>query len=382
MLRSTRSIVSAAVVLLLTAVAAAAEPVDVASGKQPQLAVAPDGSTIHLVYGRGESVYTRSSADAGATWSDEVKVGDVPSLCCGMRRGPRIAATKDAVLVTAIGQITGPDEGGNVLCFRSTDKGKTFGAGVKLNKEQGSAREGMHDLAASSAGNVMVVWLDLRNDDKTELWCATSTDSGEKFDDDKQLYQSPGGFICQCCAPACSFDGKGNAWVMFRNVIDGKRDMYVLKSRDMKRWGRAGKLGNGSWPLQQCPMDGGMIVGLPGGDALTVWRRANTIYSDEPGKPEQELGGGQDCYGGVGPDGAYFVWLKGRQDAPLMYKSPDKPAVEVARGATSPVVVAVGSKSSPKPVIAFQAGEKIRVLRLDAPAAGDGDGDGDGGSGG
>ena len=348
-------------------VALAAEPADVAEGAQPQLTAGPDG-TVYMVYGRSGVVYLRKSADAGAKWTDEVKVGEVPDLCCGMRRGPRVAATSGAVIVTAIGQITGPDEGGNVLAFRSTDKGQTFGAAVKLNKVQGSAREGMHDLAAYDGGKdgkggvVLVVWLDLRNDDKTEVWGIASKNGGEKWEDDEQLYAAPNGPVCQCCAPAVSFDGKGSAWVMFRNLLDGKRDMYILKSRDLRRWGRAGKLGNGTWPLQGCPMDGGKVIGLSGGDAMTVWRRDRNIFSDEPGKAEQELGVGQDCYGGAGPDGAHLVWLRGRQSAPLIYKAPGKAPREVAGGATSPVVVAVGSKDAPTAVIAWQSGDKIRVL--------------------
>lgn len=42
-------------------------------------------------------------------------------------------------------------------------------------------------------------------------------------------------------------------------------------------FGKAQKLGEGSWKLNGCPMDGGGLAIDENGDVQTVWRRKNTI---------------------------------------------------------------------------------------------------------
>ncbi len=54
-------------------------------------------------------------------------------------------------------------------------------------------------------------------------------------------------------------------------------------------------MGNGSWALKGCPMDGGSIVINKNGSPQTVWNRKGTIYACEPGKEESELGQGRSC---------------------------------------------------------------------------------------
>jgi hypothetical protein len=81
--------------------------------------------------------------------------------------------------------------------------------------------------------------------------------------------------------------------VMFRNNLDGNRDMYVARSRDWTKLGPARKSGFGSWKLDACPMDGGALV-LDGNDPISVWRRETDIYLAPLGQPEQRLGAGRD----------------------------------------------------------------------------------------
>ena len=48
---------------------------------------------------------------------------------------------------------------------------------------------------------------------------------------------------------------------MWRNSLDGARDMFVSESRDGGRtFSNARKLGSGTWPLKACPMDGGHLA--------------------------------------------------------------------------------------------------------------------------
>lgn len=83
---------------------------------------------------------------------------------------------------------------------------------------------------------------------------------------------------------------------MFRNWVNGNRDLYLIQSPDGgNTFGQAQKLGKESWKLDGCPMDGGSIVINDNGNVETVWKRKDNIYACEPGKPEHEIGEGRNC---------------------------------------------------------------------------------------
>ena len=53
---------------------------------------------------------------------------------------------------------------------------------------------------------------------------------------------------------------ENHVYVMFRNFLNGNRDLYLIQSDDTgATFGTAQKLGIGSWQLDGCPMDGGSI---------------------------------------------------------------------------------------------------------------------------
>lgn len=47
---------------------------------------------------------------------------------------------------------------------------------------------------------------------------------------------------------------------MWRNVLDGSRDFYVLHADAAHRFGTPHKVGDGTWKINACPMDGGGLV--------------------------------------------------------------------------------------------------------------------------
>src|SRR5438067_8065800 len=137
--------------------------VDLGAGRQPQVAASPAGD-IFVAFGRDNGIYFTASRDGGHTFSSAVNVATVKSLALGMRRGPRIVAMKDALLITAIAGETGKGRDGDVLAWRSTDGGATWSAlASPINDVADSAREGLHNLGDDPArGRVFCVWLDLR----------------------------------------------------------------------------------------------------------------------------------------------------------------------------------------------------------------------------
>jgi hypothetical protein len=95
--------------------------------------------------------------------------------------------------------------------------------------------------------------------------------------------------------------------------LGGARDLYLLSAAAGKQsFGEAQKLGQGTWMLNACPMDGGGIA-HSGGVAITAWRRDREIYLATPGKPETRLGEGQDVALAVSGGRPYALWIQSSQ---------------------------------------------------------------------
>lgn len=247
--------------------------------KQPKIALGP-GEQVFITFGRENAIYFLKSTDGGNSFSAPQKVGELKQLALGLRRGPRVGASKNTITVTAVSH-----GDGNLYAWHSPDHGSSWSGPVTVNSVPKSAREGMHDLAADKSGNLFVVWLDLRNG-KTELFGAKSNDGGKSWEANTRIYRSPDQTICECCHPTVRFSPAGDLVVMWRNFLDGNRDLYRVVSHDGGRtFGPAAKLGTGTWPLQACPMDGGNLDISAEGPAY-VWRREQRLFATTPQSPE------------------------------------------------------------------------------------------------
>jgi hypothetical protein len=230
------------------------------SGTQPQMAATRD--RVYLTFGKGDGISVARSMDGGRTFDSPSALPVAGKLALGMRRGPRIAATGSAVLVTAVIGARGGGADGDVLLYRSTDDGATWASPVVINDVAGSAREGMHAMASTWAPDALV-------------------------------YASPSGSVCECCHPSVATDEEGRVAIMFRNHVDGHRDMFVARSADGRTFTPATKLGTGSWALSACPMDGGSLAFGPDG-VVSAWRREDRVFLSTATTPEQRLGIGRD----------------------------------------------------------------------------------------
>ena len=224
----------------------------------------------------------------------------------GNHRGPRIAVTRSAYVISAISD-------GALVSWRSTDAGKTWAAGPSISDLPKAAREGLHAMTASPDGRLFATWLDLRNvtpgKPGTELWGAYSSDSGATWSKNFAVYKSPSGSICTCCHPSAMFDSQGTLLVMWRNALAGNRDMYLLRSQDGgKTFAEPEKLGVGNWKLDACPMDGGGLVQNTNGKITTVWRREKGIYLAPEGGAETLLHDGKNPVIAAAKDGLYVAW--------------------------------------------------------------------------
>jgi len=276
-------------------------PTGSGGGKQPQVAVAPDG-TIYVVFGKDTSVYVTSSTDHGATFSAPVQVADVPKLMLGMRRGPRIAATSDRILVSA------PNSG--LQTFLSTDHGKTWSPIGTMNDRSTGAEEGLQNITALPDGSFYAVWLDHRTGSQ-QIEGARLDPTATAWGKNVTVYQSPERSVCECCHPSVVSDEKGKLSVMWRNSLGGNRDFYLAESMDRgDTFSEAAKLGTGSWQIAGCPMDGGGLIAKSDAGIWTIWRRQDDVFLDQPGKPETKIGRGMQPVITMISGEIYCVWQK------------------------------------------------------------------------
>src|SRR4051794_16720068 len=114
--------------------------------RQPQLAAGQ--GIVGVTFGSTNTVYFSYSANNGGTFSPPVKVSDAPNLALGRHRGPRIAITPTAIVISAIVGEKGGGKDGDLVAWRSTDKGRTWSQPVVINDVPAAAREGLHAMAA------------------------------------------------------------------------------------------------------------------------------------------------------------------------------------------------------------------------------------------
>lgn len=260
--------------------------IKIASGEMP--AIAADAThSLNIVFGKGDSIMYTVSDKSGNSFSTPVVVDTLGNLVAYATRGPQITNIKNGLAVIAV------NKEGNIYSYTKDETGKWTRTG-RVNDVDTADKEGFLGLSSDGVNNLFAIWTDLRNDKHNKIFGARSTDGGKTWNNNILVYASPDGNVCECCKPSVVMKGD-NVIVMFRNWLHGNRDLYLIQSSDGgESFGEAIKLGNGSWALNGCPMDGGGLVVNKEG-IQTVWRRNSTIYGCEPGKAEIELGKGKSC---------------------------------------------------------------------------------------
>ncbi|PWT78506.1 MAG: hypothetical protein C5B59_01590 [Bacteroidetes bacterium] len=300
----------------------------IAPGEMPNI-TRDNANNIHLVYGKGDSLLYCYSADRGVTFSSPALISILPNLTAAHMRGPQIAATSDGLSVTAC------NAAGDIFSFVKNNSGEWMKT-ARVNDRDTVAKENFMALAADGQ-NAFAVWLDLR-DRHNKIFSSKSSDGGRTWSKNMMVYASVDSTVCECCKPSVVMRGN-NIYVMFRNWLDGNRDLYLIRSSDGgSTFGKPEKLGTGSWALNGCPMDGGTLVINKEGQPVTVWNRKGTIFSCEPGKEESKVGEGRSGTLESLNGRNVYAW---EAKSAIMISMPEKEKKELGKGQL-PIIKAVG----------------------------------------
>ncbi len=287
------------------------------SGSQPEIAVDDEG-IIRIVYGvkngKERDLYYVSSSDGGQSYSKPFLVGNFSQMGLGMGRGPQLTTTKDYTVVTV------GDHDGNLFAVNLSKQTNQWSAPVKVNDADTTAKEALSGLGAGKENFVYTAWLDSRLGNNN-LYGALSTDAGLTWGKNQLIYKGAQNGICDCCKPSVYINQTGEIFVMFRNKLDGARNIYLISSEDKgAHFGKAQKQGTGDYMINACPMDGGDLTVNSKGEAFTVWRSQMEVYLAQPGKVEIKLGGGRTPVILQTAKGNAIAW---QQDNTIQFRSPD-----------------------------------------------------------
>jgi hypothetical protein len=267
----------------------------IGEGAQPRISRDTKG-IIRVAYGQHDKIFCTTTTNNGNTFSTPMLVADLPGMHLGMSRGPQIASSANYSIITAM------DKSGDIYWYRLNKSTKEWEKMGTVNDLKGSAPEGLMGIAADNNDNFYAVWLDLRKGKKNQVYFSTLSGSSRQWSPNKLIYESPDGHVCECCKPNVYAEGQ-NIVVMFRNWLGGSRDLYLLKSSNKgASFEKAQKLGEDTWALNACPMDGGGVAIDKSGNIYTVWRRKSTVYYCKPGEKEIKIGEGKTCSIALSPE--------------------------------------------------------------------------------
>ena len=318
-------------------------PATLAGAQQPQVAISEDGA-VFIAFGRGAEIYVAVSADSGGHFAAPKSIGTLPKLALGMRRGPRIAASGGALTITAMNDR-------DLFAFHSEDAGRTWSAPVKINTVPGSAGEGLGNLAAGPAGLLFATWLDLRGH-ATEIYGALSRDGGKTWGPNELVYHSPDGHTCECCHPSAAFNARGDLAVMWRNAVNGSRDLWTaVRPAGADHFDPPARQGAGTWKLNGCPMDGGAVFPQATGSFASTWQREGKVYLSRGPGDEHRLGEGTQPVA-LTARGVVHVWWQ--QGADLMHAAVGTPGAPTVFAKDAKFASAAVSPKDGAVVVAYE----------------------------
>ncbi|MBK5279117.1 MAG: exo-alpha-sialidase [Bacteroidia bacterium] len=301
-------------------------------GFQPSLSVDTTG-IVRMTYGVGDSIFYAESNDSGRTFLKEVLVDTLRNLHLGMARGPQISSSANYTLIVAM------NKPGDMYAYSLEHSKNTWSKKNKINDVPRVAKEGLASVGSDQVDIFYATWLDLRDDNKNKVYLSKSLRGGVQWEENVLVYRSPDSTVCECCQPTIAVSGE-NVFVMFRNWLNGSRDMYVAKSGNQSiQFSEPVKIGEGTWKLNGCPMDGGGLTVYNTGEVMSTWRREGDVFISSMNQGERKLGSGKQSdiassgsnYGVTWSDEEQIYFASSAQPKPFVIGKGSFPTIEALK---------------------------------------------------
>ena len=289
-----------------------------------------ENGSIHIAYTLDYNLYYTTSANDGNTFTQPVLIDKGINY---KYSSPAISTNQEHVLIAAA-------YNKNALSWRKRNKENEWEKSMVINDLDGIVTEQLISIAGGRNDLFYAAWIDERQKGSFALAGTYTIDGGMTWAKSKQLYHSPDGSICPCCRPCVSV-WQDSVYLMFRNDVNGNRNMYLLFSDDEGiTFNQPLKLGLGTWQINGCPVDGGAITIDTKGNVTTAWKRSNEVFTATPGKPEQKIGTGRMPKIATAKDGNYLTW---QYDGEIIVQTPDKKTINLGTGVKPEIIASSNS---------------------------------------
>ena len=237
---------------------------------QPQIMTSPDGRLLLSWTAReGRDYNLFVSLGDGDSFSTAVQVNTGPLSTIPIdEMRPAIAFGPEGRVA-----LIWTDREFDIQTATSLDGGRSFGAPIRLNQDEGTALQEFPTIAFDEEGVLHAVWLDPRiaeedAEEPADLYYAEIRDGVVK---EKNLTASQESSVCGCCLPHIQVESNGNLTITFRNTVDGYRDPFRVVRTPDGAFGEPEPVSPPVWHINLCPVAGPIAVG-----EMTLWFDGST----------------------------------------------------------------------------------------------------------
>lgn len=252
------------------------------NGSVPDAEVDASGNVHVAFYSEGDVYYTRSS-DKGESFSAPLRINSEPGFAMGGAfRGPDLAIGKGGrihvVWFNAGYQQKRPKNEWGVMYSRLAPDAKKFERSRNLNARPSDN----FSLAADGEGRVAAIWM------ANGIFATISNDGGNSFASALDLKVDP----CECCGSRAVYQAGKDLVVLYRDKADGDRDTFVARLPDGGKSFRSVKISQTPWAIESCPMTGSFLQQTKKG-LIAGWETKGEVFFARLGDLGKRLPAGE-----------------------------------------------------------------------------------------
>ena len=255
---------------------------------KPQLAIgaafSPTGELWIVGLDEQARLFTRSSADAGRSWSAP-RVLDTAgdTVAAEGESSPKIAFGPEGRAVITYTQPLDKPYTGRIRMLRSADGGRSFSAPFTVHRDQQVITHRFDAVAFDAKGTLHTLWIDKRDAEASRaagrkdyrgaaIYRNASTDGGVSFGPDMKVADHS----CECCRIALAPAPDGGVAALWRHVFaPNQRDHAFATIVGTAQRTQAVRATQDGWAIDACPHHGpGLAPAAQGYHAVWFGERA------------------------------------------------------------------------------------------------------------
>jgi hypothetical protein len=167
---------------------------------------------------------------------------------------------------------------------RSTDDGMTWTTPVAVSDDSSKYLQDFPGVACDSSGNTYISWIDSRDKGRglattDQLYMTKSTDNGNTWASPRKVNVMPNnmGGTCECCKQDIQAGKNGVVALVFRTNIMNRRDIFAARSTDFgETFAEVIPIQAQEWKINSCPSTGPNSYLTTDGDLHVTWRDSRT----------------------------------------------------------------------------------------------------------